>query len=115
MTRKKLVRSQDALDCLRWADEAGPNKKLRQTYLEMALFEYQAGKLNARFGAKEDRRAGCKRIDDSKAKALMLKIAAETGETRPYTLARLAVESGELDLRGAEPATVIRRLVRVDK
>ncbi len=46
--------------------------------------------------------------EDAAALAFMGKTAAETGEKRPYRLARLAVEAGLVPIRGTEKARMDR-------
>ena len=46
--------------------------------------------------------------EDAAALVFMEKIAAETGEKRPYRLARLAVEAGLVPVRGTEKARMDR-------
>lgn len=109
---KTTIRKEDALKFLRRALEAPPKSKARQTRLEHALFAYYCGTINEhQFGKRGDRRRGHARHNDREAVALMQGIAGATGEGRPYKLARLAIESGQIDLANADPASVAKRLV----
>ena len=79
----------------------------RAAVLDSALLAYL---MVTRFpGVTQDRRKGRKRHKDDKA--IMAEIAkAFPGEKR-YTLAGLAIKIGMVDLKGAKPDSVKRRLV----
>jgi hypothetical protein len=111
-----IARPEDALDMLAAALAAPPKSKLRQSYLEGALFAYYLGRVNQRhFGERGDRRGSPRgkrgaRHDDHDALVLMQGLSKVYGEIRPHVLARLAVDTGRVDMRGAQRATVERRL-----
>jgi hypothetical protein len=112
MKRKQVIRPEDALRHLGRALDAPPKSHLRQSRLEHALLVYYFGKINQQRGSRGDRRHGRQRHDDGEAVSLMKGISEATGDDKPHKLARLAVESGQIDFKGAQPESVIRRLAR---
>ncbi len=108
------VRSEDALQFLHDALLAPPKSKQRQALLEGALLTYFFGLRNPRgdrrgrpkgtTGVRHKRHNG---VDDA-LRLVMMDISKISGELRPYTLARQAVErSGAMR---ANTQTVIKRL-----
>ena len=79
----------------------------RAAVLDSALLAYL---MVTRFpGVTLDRRKGRKRHQDDGA--IMQKVAKATGETRPYTLAEIAIKTGAVDSKVERDSTK-RRLVR---
>ena len=111
---RRLLRAEDAIAVLSEAHDASEGSEQQRALLEQAMLTAKVGKVSERM-ARGDRRGRPKgtngpRIDDSAALAVMLEIAGLTGEVRPFTLARLAVESGEVVLNGVSKASVVARL-----
>jgi hypothetical protein len=114
--KPQIARPEDALVMLRDALAAPSKSKLRQTLLEGALMAYYLGLLNQhKLNARGDRRGRPKgttgvqhrhRSDDD-ALRLMAEIANTTGESKPYTLARLVVKNGH-----APPTPNAERAIR---
>jgi hypothetical protein len=108
-----LARPEDALAFL--DDALLPRSRQWQVLLEGALLAYYFGLLNVHKFKARPRRGRPKgttgpRLDDGPALAVMVEIRRTTGETRPNTLARLAIESGEVKLKGVSQDSVVRRL-----
>jgi hypothetical protein len=107
------IRTTDSLRHLDRALSAPIGSKARERHLNNALLVYSFGiTCEDQFGERGDRRHGHKRHDDRNAKNIMDEIWRVTGEERPFAVARLAVESGQVGLANAEPESVIRRLAR---
>lgn len=109
--RRRRARPEDALRCLDLALREPMGSARRLQRLEQALLIYALGAYWP--GAKtHDRRRGHARLTDADADAVatMQKLARDTGEQRPYTLAKIVAAT--LPSGGAQASTVIRRLVR---
>ena len=117
MTKRKLIRPEDALDFLQWANDAPRGSKEKQAYLEGAAFELWAGKRNQAMGAKDNRREHNKgaprgaRIDDTavfrfmdEEAKLMLKPIARELANRAYSMKD---EKG-FDTHATEASTISR-------
>jgi hypothetical protein len=115
--RDRLIRPEDALDMLRDALRAPPKSKERKALLDGALFTYYLGLINySRRGDRRGRPTGTTGVrhkrhkGDDDALRLMKEIAVISGESKPYALARKAVESGHVGMHGKLRETVIKRL-----
>jgi hypothetical protein len=114
---KQTVRCEDALGFLADALRAPAKSKQRQSLLESALMAYYFGLLNQhKFKVRGDRRgrpdgSRGERIDDAAALSLMERIAADTGKEKPRSLAKLAIDSGQVAYDCTEESA-IRRLTQ---
>ena len=91
--------------------ERDPARQFR--YLNQAKIVGMLGRINERMvdvkGYNRGRPKGSTRErEDAPALTFMEKTAVETGETRPYRLARLAVEAGLVPVRGTEKSRMDR-------
>ena len=105
-----LVRSWMAEE---WLDRAwrqsDPDRKER--LLNWAMFVRFAGKLNEKRGAHLGRPKGSTHKEsDAAALNFMDEISADTGETRPRTLARKAIEAGKIELGNTTQKSHEKRL-----
>lgn len=116
--KQHIARPEDALVFLNDALAFPPKSKERQKMLEGALLAFHFGLINQKkFKARGDRRgrpsgtAGVRHRryngGDDAALKFMARIEADTGESRPYALARVAVETGH-----ASPTPSQERAIR---
>ena len=116
--KQHIARPEDALVFLNDALAFPPKSKERQKMLEGALLAFYLGLINQKkFNARGDRRgrpkgtAGVRHRryngGDDAALAFMAQTEADTGESRPRTLARAAVENGR-----ASPTPSQERAIR---
>jgi hypothetical protein len=111
--KAKTARPMDALIFLKAALAAPQDSDLRRLYEGAALLTFYLGLVHLK--ERDDRRGrepGARLRDDDKALALMDGIARKTKERRPYKLAGLAIDTGQVPLRNAERASVQRRLAK---
>jgi hypothetical protein len=119
--KRTTVRPEDALTFLKRALAHPPKSKERQAHLEAALLTYYFGMGNQGGWPMEDgsrttpsrgdRRGGNRDpFDDAAALAQMRGLSKKTGERRKRVLARMVVENGAVNLKGAQPESVIARL-----
>jgi hypothetical protein len=120
--KQRFVRPEDALTFLHEALKYPLDSEERQTLLFGAQMAYGFGVVNERrFKARGDRRGrpkgttrgGQKRHQENDANALqfMARIQADTGEARPYALARIAISKGHV-LPVPTKEIAVRRLAR---
>jgi hypothetical protein len=110
--KRRLTRPEDVLDLLPYLLLSKPGSKLERAYVDQIRLSYFLALCNQRVGAFQDRRQGHARYEKQKERALMLEKQKQTGVIRPYVLAQMLIDSGEIELNGAQPITVRKRLVR---
>lgn len=118
--KPQIARPEDALAFLHRALKAPSNSEERQALLDWTLLTYCLGLVNWQKNLIGDRRGRPKGTtggqhhrhpNDADALRLMAQIANDTGELRPYTLARLAISKGPA-LPARTKEKTVRRLAR---
>ncbi len=108
--KKRLVRSSMADELLDRAwRQSDPDR--REQVLQWAMFVRFAGKHNENRRAHMGKPKGSTyKAFDAPAHKFMDEISADTGLTRPHTLARMVVEAGKVELRNTTKGATIKRL-----
>ena len=117
MSARKVIRPEDALDFLQWANDAPRGSKQKQAYLEGAAFELWAGRRNLAIGAKDNRRKHNKgaprgsRIDDTAVFRFMDEEAKQMLKPVARELARKAYsvkDAQGFDVNATEASVISR-------